>query len=281
MKILITGCQGFIGREMKEYFSDHEVIATDRTTLDPTCYVSVSNFFKKNKKIDIVIHTAVKGGKRDHKENIKDFYDNILMFDNLSKFSNKYGLMVNFGSGAEYGREREINSLTEQEIKVRYPPDYYGLSKNLITRKIIDINSNIFNLRLFGCFGKHEMSQRFLKASYNNIRNDQSIVIFQDKYMDYFYAEDVGKVIQSLPNFLHSISFKDINLCYNKKEKLSDIANRIKNLTTTEIDVIINNKELGSSYTGCNKRLQSLNIDFFGLDAGIKRTIEVWDNLNE
>lgn len=281
MKILITGCRGFLGKEMRDYFSGHEVIAADRTILDPTCYTSVSNFFKKNKKIDIVIHTAVKGGKRGHEESIKDFYDNILMFDNLSKFSNKYGLMVNFGSGAEYGRGREIDSLPEQEIKTSHPMDYYGLSKNLITRKIIDINSNIFNLRLFGCFGKHEENQRLLKASYNNIRNDRPVIIFQDKYMDYFYAEDVGKVIQSLPDLVSNTSFRDINLCYKEKEKLSDIVNKIKNLTTRKNKVIIENKKLGKSYTGSCERLASLNIDFFGLEKGIKRTIKVWDSLNE
>ena len=42
MNILITGSKGFIGKELSRYFGEeHNVIATDRTTLDPTKYESV------------------------------------------------------------------------------------------------------------------------------------------------------------------------------------------------------------------------------------------------
>jgi UDP-glucose 4-epimerase len=276
MKILITGCNGFLGKEMVDYFKDHEVLATDRTTLDPTCYKSVSTFFKKNKKIDIVIHTAVKGGKRLHKESVQDLYDNISMFDNLSRFSDKYGLLVNFGSGAEFGRGRSIRVFSEHEVKEVLPKDYYGLSKNLITRKINHFNKNIFNLRLFGCFGQHEEPQRLVRACYNNMIKDRASTIFQDKYMDYFYAQDVGRVIEVLPKWVKSTLPRDINLCYSEKVKLTDIAYKIKHLTSSDSDVIIDNTKPGNCYTGCNDRLESAFIELDGLEKGIAKCLKSW-----
>lgn len=276
MKILITGCNGFLGKEMIDYFEGHEILATDRTTLDPTCFKSVSAFFKKNKNIDIVVHTAVKGGKRLHKESIRDFFDNLAMFDNLSKFSDQYGLMVNFGSGAEFGRHKNINRLSEKSIKNGFPEDYYGLSKNAITRKIIALDKNIFNLRLFGCFGIHEESQRLIRASYNKMINGDPAIIFQDRYMDYFYAQDVGRVIEQLPSWIKSTLSRDVNLCYPEKVKLSDIANKIKHLTNSDCDVIIESTMLGKCYTGNCDRLSSMHVDLIGLEEGLSRCLKSW-----
>lgn len=277
MNILITGSKGFIGKELSRYFGEeHNVIATDRTTLDPTKYESVRHFFYTN-DVDIVIHAAVKGGRRGHEESVDVLYENILMFDNLSKFSDSYKVLFNFGSGAEFDRRGSISSVKEEAVAESLPEDYYGLSKNLITRKINQIDSNIYNLRLFGCFGIDEESQRLLRATYYKICNNQNPTVYGDKYMDYFYAQDVGRVIDYVMNNLEKDIPKDINLCYNEKYKLSDLVYKIKYLTKSDCDVIIYNNEIGNlSYTGDSARLDNLDIALLGIDIGVEKCLKSW-----
>ena len=277
MNILITGCNGFLAQELIKYFSnDHNVIKTDRNTLDPTNYENVKWFFDVY-AIDIVIHTAIKGGKRNDEQDVNNFFINTQMFNNLSLFSNKYKMMFNFGSGAEFDRELDIDCLLEEQINTRYPKDYYGLAKNLISKKINAIDSNIYNLRLFGCFGEFEQPQRLIRATYHNFKNSKDATIFQDKKMDYFYAQDVAKVIDFYIKNNNLKLPKDLNLCYKTKYKLSDIANIVKNLTNTNQTVTIENNNLSHSYTGDSERLNSLQIKLIGIEKGINECLTSWN----
>jgi GDP-L-fucose synthase len=199
------------------------------------------------------------------------------MFDNLSKFSDHYNALFNFGSGAEFDRRGDIRLAKEEIVTNRLPVDYYGLSKNLITRKINQLDANIYNLRLFGCFGADEESQRLLRTTYNKISKNENPTIHNDKFMDYFYVQDIGRVIEFIINNIEKDIPKDINLCYNKKYKLSDLVYKIKYLTESDCDVIICNNEIGSlSYTGDSSKLESLNIALMGIDIGVEKCLKSW-----
>jgi len=279
MKYLITGANGFLAKELKEYFagleSKVELILTNRSTLDPTNFKQVENFFSNN-QVDVVIHTAVKGGKRGRQDTEQDYNDNIAMFDNLSSFSDRFQIMFNFGSGAEFDRGQQIYRIKEKEIHQRRPKDFYGMSKNTITKKILDIDKNIFNIRLFGCFGSYEEEQRLIKATHNKVLNGQNPVIHQDKEMDFIYSKDVGRLISHIINNHDSSNIpKDINACYNQKYKISDIIQEYKNLTNGSFDVIIE-EENGLGYSGCSARIDSLNIKTIGLRKGIKECLTKW-----
>lgn len=277
MNILITGAGGFIGRELTQFFSKKpfKLFCTNRKTLNPLIYSQVEDFFKSN-KIDLVIHTAIEGGRRGQQEDSLTLHNNIMMFNNLASFSDKYQFMFNFGSGAEFDRRENILIAKEDQIQNKLPCDYYGLSKNLITRKIIEQNKNIFNLRLFGCFGVEEEEQRLFKNTYNLLTNGNSPVIYQDKYMDYFYSQDIGKVIERIKEEPSNVP-KDINLCYEKKELLSEYVEKIKCLTNTKNKVIIEKAEYGLSYTGDNSRLRGLGIELCGLEKGLNECLTKWN----
>lgn len=278
MNILITGAKGFLGKELTRYFNQkYTVIAADRETLDPTKYEDVKQFFMNN-KIDVVIHTANKGGKRNSEQGIMDFYENITMFNNLAHFSGFYNLMFNFGSGAEFDRRSPIDRAEEKNIENCNPIDYYGLSKNLITRKINNLNKNIVNLRLFGCFGELEEPQRLLRANYDKIKNHQNPIIFKDKYMDYFFVEDVATTIEYIINNLNDLKHKDINLCYRDKYPLSDLVYKMKKTLNSNCSIIIQDEEnFDKPYTGVATRLEQLNLDLIGLTEGIKRCVKLWE----
>ena len=278
MKILITGGNGFLARELAYYFTSnsHTVITTNRSSLDPTNYENTKAFFK-HIEVDALIHTAVKGGKRGCQESMQDMIDNLAMFHNLQRFSNKYGLMFNFGSGAEFNRFKNLNMVKETEIFNSLPPDYYGLSKNLISREIVQNCDNTYNLRLFGCFGVCEDSQRLFNTTHNRFFNNKKAVLHQDKWMDYFYAQDVARVIEYIiKNHSEQNIPKDINLCYEQKYKLSDYINKIKNLMNVDLGVIIQDDTYAYSYDGDAQRLKNLNIDLHGLDKGLQECLIKW-----
>ena len=276
MKILITGANGFIGSYLAEYYinAGHEVDATTRDSLNPLDCWAVKSYFDKN-SVDIVVHTAVTGGSRTRPDTIDDFHNNITMFNNLSRHRHRYGAMINFGSGAEFCRTSDINMALEEQVFDNYPIDYYGLSKNLITRKIMYMQDNIYNFRLFGCFGPKENKRRLLRASYDKIISGKAPVVHEDKHMDYFYIGDIPEVVNAL--LRDSTKFpKDINLCYGDKYKLSEIINIFLSLTSYEKRInILNNK--GLSYTGNFDKLAKLDLKLKGLSKGMSECLLAWE----
>ena len=185
MNLLITGCNGFIAREISRNFKDkkYNLFLTNRSNLDIANSSQVDDFFKKN-KIDYVIHTAIVGGRKEHSDGVNDLFENLVMYNNLANNSHRFKLMINLGSGAEFDRSLNIEEEFENTIFSRTPKDYYGLSKNLITRQIHQ-RENIFNLRLFGCFGALEGSQRLIHAAFRSSLKNTPSMVHQNKLMDF------------------------------------------------------------------------------------------------
>ena len=82
MKILITGGNSYIAKSLKNNLSNVTLIT--RKDLDLTNKESVDTWFI-DKYFDIVIHTAIRGGRRLIKDNAQVTHDNLLMFLNLLK----------------------------------------------------------------------------------------------------------------------------------------------------------------------------------------------------
>ena len=273
MNILITGAQGFLGREFVRLFQNtkHNLMATNRTNLDVSNKLEVEQFFINN-KVDVVLHTAFVGVKNNTNNSSEALMINLDMYRNLSSHASNFKLMFSFGSGAAFDRELDIEGISEFQIRNRYPIDFYGRAKNIVARHIVQHRDNIINLRLFGCFGPLEERTRLIKNSINRALKSEPIIIHQDKKMDFFYIDDLFKVIMFyIDNYKEDLP-RDINMSYEEKFKLSDIAEHIKNLTDKDIDVIINKESLGAPYTGDPKRLQSLGINLKGLKQGINET---------
>lgn len=277
MKILITGANGFLGKELQEYYSNssHEIVATTRKELELTNFVKVQDFLKKN-KFDVVVHAAVKGGKRNDIDDIDVLHENMKMFMILESLKDQYGLMFHFGSGAEFDRQKDINNEKEESILNRLPQDYYGLSKNLITRKILE-SENIYNLRLFGCFGAHEEPQRLFRKCFDSIQNNTEFIIYEDRYMDYFYSQDVGNVIDFIIANDSNLLYRDYNLCYNNKHKLTELVQRLYDISQIQSPSIENQKQSIKNYSGDADRLQSLKINLKGIDRGLKECLTKWN----
>jgi hypothetical protein len=82
---------------------------------------------------------------------------------------NRFGKLINFASGAEFDRMSAINSNTN-DLNNSYPTDYYGMSKNIISRIIQDC-LNCYNFRVYGVFGEDEDDTRFIKSNIKRYKN--------------------------------------------------------------------------------------------------------------
>lgn len=276
MKILITGYSGFLGQEFCDYFSEHELILSNRRNLNMCNKKAVDDFFSYN-TVDMVLHTAIQGGTRNQVDTYQMLCNNLVMFNNLKNNHDKYKMMISFGSGAAFDRRLNINKNKEEDIFDRHPQDYYGMAKKIIANEIHK-SENIFNMRLFGCFGVQESNYRFIKASISRLLNGEPIKIHSNKFMDFFFVEDLCKVIEFYAAKNPKKLYRDLNICYNNKQTLVDIAHKICNIIGVDAEKNIEIQNVNDlktpNYTGDGAKLESLNIDFLGLEEGIKKVYE-------
>jgi len=238
MKILITGGNGNIAKIIKSNLStSFDIINPSHKELDILDFNTLKKFLNEN-KFDILIHTAVLGGRRTNEENSDVIYKNLLMFENLLFFSDKFKMIINLDSAAIYDRTTDILNRKEADI-FTLPTDYYGFSKYVIYKRTLSYD-NIFNFRIFNIFHANEESNRFIKSCFLAKNNNTKLTIFEDKYFDFVYEDDFIAIIKFyLDNFNILKLEKTINICYDNKYKLSDIANIIinKNNTTSYSNV--------------------------------------------
>jgi len=274
MKILITGGNGNIAKIIKQNLSnDYELITPSRNELNVLNMKEIENFLKKD-TYDILIHTAIIGGRRTKEENGDVTHNNLLMLENILYFSEKFKMILNLDSGAIYDRETDILNRNEEDL-FTIPTDYYGFSKYLIYKRSLQYK-NMYNLRIFNIFHVNEESNRFIKGCFLSKQNNNPITIFEDKFFDFFYEDDFVKIVKYYINNFESQENleKTINLCYEEKYKLSDIAKIIIKDDNSNM-IQISNNNLNKNYSGDYKKLKSLNLSLYG----IKESLKIYEKL--
>jgi len=253
MKILITGGNGYIAKNLYDAFKDkYDVTSITRQDFNLTDSFETLKYFS-NKYFDIVIHCAVSGGSRLKPDTWGDMDNNIKMYYNLLYCKNKFGALIHLGSGAE----------------TNAPESPYGLSKRVIANSILEQN-NFYNIKIFGVFDENELDTRFIKANIKRYINKEPMTIYQDKFMDFFYMKDL---ISLISYYIDNDNVpKQIDCSYIGLYKLSEIAIIINNLDDYKVDIQIEREGIALSYYGTANVL----LDFIGLKEGIK---EIYNKL--
>lgn len=275
MNILITGGSGFVGRNIARVLRErgHKVLTPTHQELDFTDLGSVFTY-QTTHWYDVIIHCAVKGHFGEVKH--QDLVDNIKMFENLAMIDDRFVPIIIIGSGAEFDRRFSIDVMEEDQIFNAWPVDLYGLSKNIIARRTLSKEIGFpYIIRLFGCFGSDEPEFRFIKRSILRLREGLPIEIEQNRKMDFFFVDDVASVIDHI--FGHHDMDSNMNLVYfqssDHRHSLVDIAEIICAKMKVPSNIVIKNKDMGHSYTGCANKLDSEHIKFIGLEEGIQRMV--------
>lgn len=266
--ILITGGNGNLAKMIRTNlsceFNITSICRADFDMLDCKAF----ELYLSDKTFDVLIHTAICGGRRGKEETGEVVYQNLLMFENIMKFSEKFGIIINFDSGAIYDRDTDIYCRTEAEdALVSVPKDYYGFSKYMIYKRSLSY-SNVFNFRIFNIFHANEEDNRFIKACILAQRDKTRVTIFKDKWFDFMYEDDFIKVVR---HYLTAPTIYDlkktINLSYQTKYRLSDIARLI--VDHNYIDVI--DPITSHNYCGNGDQLAQIGLQMDGLEAGIQK----------
>lgn len=265
MNVLVTGANGFVGSNIINILSNKfSFFRGTRQTIDLYSGSSIEKYLSDN-KIDSIIHCAIEGGNRTSVDQSSVFYNNLLIYENLIQFRNRINCFINIASGAEFDRRNNIIQYDEKQIFNNVPSDFYGLSKNIIAKSVLQNNGT--NLRLFGCFNNNELDSRFIKNNIQAYIEKKPMIIHQDKYMDFIYIEDFTQIIEYV--LTKFIKAEDYNIVYKQKYMLSDIANMINQLDNYTVPIIIENDKIGNGYCGSGDKLNSLNLPIKTLSQGI------------
>lgn len=245
MKIWVTSKNGFISKNVQEYFNDQKVLATSSKEIDIRSFEQVRNFIKAN-DFDMIVNASSFGGGRLSDDNASLFQDTLSAFINLSSLKDKGTVLYNIGSGAEYGRAQSIDGPNE-EVFPRPPGDPYGRAKWLISKKIQE-QENCYNLRVFGCFGKYEKETRFIQSCLEK----DSVEIHNDVKFSFIYVKDLCETI--LKTYEQRPDFKTINMCYDESYTLSETKNMIDEILNKNSKTNIINRD-GKNYYGTSIRM--------------------------
>lgn len=247
-KILITGGDGYIAKSLYNSLKNsYEITTLTRNNFDLN-HFKVLDSYLKHKYFDVVIHCAVSGGSRLKEDTIGDMDNNLQMYYNLLNCKDRFGKLIQFGSGAE---------ITEPETP-------YGLSKRVISKSISE-QENFYNIRIFAVFDENELDTRFIKGNIQRYINKEQIIIHQDKFMDFFYMKDLVSLVDY---YIQSENPpKEIDCSYSESHSLFNIANMINNLDTHKVHITFNQNEMGEKYCGNSNIL----LNYIGLEEGIKQ----------
>ena len=248
MKLLITGGNGYIAKSLYNSFKEkYNITIITRHDFDLTNFQLMSNFFKEN-YFDVVIHCASQGGNRLKKDSYADMDVNLILYYNLLQHKHHYKKFIHFGSGVE----------------TDYTETPYSLSKKIISNSISE-KENFYNIKIFGVFDENELETRFIKSNIIRYIKKEPMIIHQDKFMDFFYMEDL---IYLVDYYINNDNLpKNIDCTYLNSFCLSDIVNKINNLSDYKCDISILKENYDKDYIG---KFTNLGIKLIGIDDGIK-----------
>src|SRR4030042_4244329 len=135
--ILITGGNGFIGKNLNEYLLQkrYKVFSPPHSKLELLDEQKVTSYLQKN-KIDIVIHCANVGGSRNTVGIPDVVYKNLRMFFSIVKNIDTLEKVIHLGSGAVYDHSRKLIKVQGCYFDERIPSDDYGFAKYVCSKYI-------------------------------------------------------------------------------------------------------------------------------------------------
>lgn len=270
MKILLTGGSGFIGRNLFEALGGrYEVFAPSHREFDVTDTAAVDRLFRE-RRFDAVLHAAVQGGNRVLETTLRGYW-------NLARQAGKVGHLFYFGSGAEYGKQRDLVKVREEEIGRVVPSDAYGLAK-LFCNEDARRRPRVTNLRLFGVYGPHEgYLFRFISNSIVKTLLGMDIRVRQDVVFDYLQVADLVAIVERFLENEPDVS--DLNVTPTESISLRQILAIISAAASRPLPVHFETEGLNFQYTGHNGTLQRLMPDlrFIPYEEGIHRLYSHYD----
>lgn len=256
-KLLILGGNGFAGKNLREYFqlftTEYIIFSPSSSELNLLDEEKVSNYLEIE-RFDVIINAAISNPRRkSYLQGSRELDNDLRMFYNLERCSDLYGKMLYFGSGAEYDKRYPISKVTECDIGRSIPVSDYGLAKYIIGKNI-DKSNNIYNLRIFGLYGKYEnYGTTFISGACCKVIKGLPISIRQNVFFDYLFIDDFCKIVQYFVD--NTPRYHTYNLCSGTSIDLITIANKVREISGVNVPIYVCKEGLANEYTADNTRL--------------------------
>jgi GDP-L-fucose synthase len=257
-KILLLGKSGFIGRNAYDYLAGRADLLLSAPThfeldvLDETSVVA----YLKHGSFDVVVNCLDRHSDADAAYGEQ----RLRMYYNLAHHNDLFGKMIYFGTGAEYGRQTPLERISEQDFGRHIPLDSYGFAMFQMACHALQSN-NIYNLRLFGIFGPHELWRtRFISNCICKALFGFPLTIRQDRRMDYLYTDDLCGIISWTID--HNLTYHAYNATSGKSYLLTELAQLVIKQSGKDLAVFVAEEGLADEYSSDNSLLKREMQDF-------------------
>lgn len=309
MKILVTGCLGFIGTNLIEkllendnynitgidnldnfYNIDIKLKNYENIKSDKFNYIhsdlSEKDFFEKLyfEKFDVIIHLAgISGVRNSEKNSLKYVKNNIIASHNIIEYAKitKSNKIIFSSSSTVYGN---VNKISKEEDLLN-PISFYGKTKKMV-EEMLELNSSnelkINILRLFSVYGKYQRPDLVLSKFFNKIHLDNEIDVYGNgtTTRDYTHVNDVVDAI--IACFKDVENFRIFNIGSSSPIQLNKLIDIINLYLNKDIKINYIEKQFGdvdNTYADITKAKQILNwkskISIF---EGVKMYYEWYEN---
>ena len=294
MKVLVTGCAGFIGSHITELLLEHgnAVIGIDNFDAfyskdQKLKNLSVANknknfefieadivdakTFSKLNGIDFVIHLAAKAGVRPSILKPQDYIDtNLTGTLNILEWmrQNHIGKMIFGSSSSIYGNNKKVpfseNDFVDEPIS---PYAFTKKSAELLNYTYHHLyNISIVNLRFFTVYGPRQRPDLAIRKFVDNILHSKPVHLYGDgsTARDYTYVSDICNGILSTFNYINSNKpvYNTINIGNSSPVKLLELVNTIYGVLNKKPDLVFEPMQPGDvdiTYADINKAKKLLN----------------------
>ncbi len=153
--------------------------------------------------------------------------------------------------GAEYGKQRDLVKVREQEVGRVVPSDAYGLAK-LFCNEDARRRPRVTNLRLFGVYGPQEgYLFRFISNSIVKAILGVDLVVRQDVVFDYLHIDDLVAIVERFIQNGPGVS--DVNVTPTESISLRRILAIISSAAGRPLPVAFQTEGLNFQYTGAER----------------------------
>ena len=254
-KILITGSEGFVGKNLIRYLKNYsfQIIETKDKSFD----LKLNESWKQIEKCDYLIHLAGKSFvPKSWEEPARFIENNILLITNALEYCRVNKTKLIFLSSYLYGNCKKMPIKENAPIEATNP---YALSK-LLSEKLCNFYKNNFQvnniiLRVFNLYGPGQPKEYLLSKITNQVKYENIIKVDDlSPKRDYVYIDDLCSAIVKAINYKGKEHI--FNIGSGKSYSVKEVIDFIQNIYGTSFNIkekkLIRNNEILNTIADIN-----------------------------
>ena len=274
-KILITGSEGFVGKNLIRYLKNYsfQIIETKDKSFD----LKLNESWKQIEKCDYLIHLAGKSFvPKSWEEPARFIENNILLITNALEYCRVNKTKLIFLSSYLYGNCKKMPIKENAPIEATNP---YALSK-LLSEKLCYFYKNNFQvnniiLRVFNLYGPGQPKEYLLSKITNQVRYENLIKVDDlSPKRDYVYIDDLCSAIVKAINYKGKEHI--FNIGSGKSYSVKEVIDFIQNIYGTSFNIkekkLIRKNEILNTIADINLAKKELEwFPIYELKEGLKK----------